>query len=195
MSTTVTSGQFTLAAGGRSNFTFTGDNFDITGFTYPGSWPIFLFPNILVPLGTSTSVNGKVCGSDIVLLSSIVNGDTLNGAYGRCFSFTGPNVILNPGLVIADFTFAGWLCGADLFFGSCLVDLPNLVGSGQVFIDIAQFPFVEGTPNSVIVRSNTYVFTPEPLSIALVGIGLGLVALAKSRLRHYPQGDGRPSLS
>ena len=98
MSTTVTSGQLSPTRSGGV-FTLAGDNFNVTDRLELGSWGEIFGPS---RIGTSVTVDGRISGWDITYGSGIVNGVNYSSIFGggSYFSFTGPNVIMNPGLVI-----------------------------------------------------------------------------------------------
>ena len=158
-------------------FTLSGDNFTASGE---------IIESALLPLGCCSvlSIDGFASGGGFGSGPATVGGTTFpqlnwanaftGGGTGLSFSqfvVTGPDIVLSgPGTYVGSFSFAGSLCGGPpgvVINGQvpCLVDLPQLTGSGLVSVVIEAFP--NGTLHEV---DATYTFVaPEPSSIVFSG--------------------------
>lgn len=117
-----------------------------------------------------------------------INGSTFVGILGGSFEFRGDPIPLPDATsnitVTGPFTFSGFLsvCGSDPCNGPILFTT-QLVGSGEVMIDLILNPLHPGGISLYDFRSLTYTFEnpaiPEPASLLL--LASGLAALGASR--------------
>ena len=174
------------------SFTLSGSDFTTSGsIQSSGLAPLLCRPSCSV-LDVQGTFGGFVSNTDFGSGAATVGGTTfpqLNwanfyspGPSFSLFTITGPDIIVNgPGTYVGTFSFTGSLCGGPLGVNingqlPCLVDLPQLTGSGIVTDTIEAFP--NGQLHEVDV---TYTFiAPEPSSMILVA-SAGLIFFLRRR--------------
>jgi hypothetical protein len=192
---TVTGGFVRVTGQGSvsGEFTLSGENFSASGqFGGPLIWPTDSCAILLV--GDSCSPKGYVLGNDFGNGSGTVNGTThsvvrfgdLHAEKPSIFDFVGGSIAIpGPGMFSGPFTFQGSLCGTDEagIQNPCLVDLPELTGSGIVTMTVHEY-LVEPGIIARTVSEATYTFlVPEPNTFLLAVSVFLLLGLRTLRYR------------
>jgi hypothetical protein len=179
----------------RGAFTFSGDNFSVSGWLYPvGNWQFGQQwcggqPGWCDP-GDSVGVGGYIGNMDISGGPGTVDGITypllIWGSWMHpgpsYFRITGDPITLGavPGVYTSTFSFEGALCGilpgSSGYPEPCEVALRPLSGIG-----IVAMTFVEGEGGSLRYAGATHTFIPEPSTLVLTAAGLALVIAAARR--------------
>jgi len=172
-------------------FSLSGNDFTASGsFTESGLGPLLCRPSCSV-LDLEATHGGFVSPSDFSAGAATVGGTTFPvlswAAFPpgglSLFNITGPDIAVNgPGIYVGTFSFTGSLCGGTSLVVNgqhpCVVDLPQLTGSGIVTDVIEAFP--NGQLHEVDL---TFTFVaPEPSSFVLVGTAGLIFFLARKRL-------------
>lgn len=193
----VTSGFATVGYNTTNSFNLTTDVGSVRG-SIPGpeiwgSWPILDW----YQAGDAMNVGGFQSGNDLSGGIFTINGvetslrlDDLFAAYGSSLQFTGAPIVVDNGAGIyrGSFTFDGSFCGTDPVLAPsvngvlpCVIQWSGVTGHGHVFLEVVDIP---GYPFPVYgVRSATYVFVPEPGTLALFTVAILGFAGALSRRR------------
>jgi hypothetical protein len=182
--TVITSGTITLGPPlSTDSFDFSGPGFSVSGdfFGGGGNWGYSTLCAPCVP-GQQVGISGIVVGNDLDGGNATVNGTNLgfvrwgdnDGLHGTTLSVVGPNITLDagPGTYRSTFNFSGTMCGTNggpEFAHPCLVDLPNLTGSGVVDATFVLDPVGNYKYTGAVY---TFTATPEPRTwmLALIGI-------------------------
>lgn len=135
---------FTLSTVGCNT---AGCGWNLTGtFDYIGGWLA-----LCNPCGGPINVNGEVVGNDFfggtanyvgtpVTYYANVQWGSLFAQGPSYFVITGPNIPYashGVGTFSGPFSFVGALCGVAISPSSCDVNIPNMTGTGVVFVTIA----------------------------------------------------------
>jgi hypothetical protein len=180
--TAITSG--TIAIGSVfGTFNFSGADFSLSGGMCLDNWG----PARCSPCSTA-EVTAIQTGTDFASGSATVGGTSFPGlGWGSDdpnanqptnthFEISGPPINLSEGTGTyqGPFSFIGSLCGnppGDRVAArtSCAISLPNLTGSGIVYLNTFT---LEGHSGTSDVQSAVYVFTPEPRTWILAVTGI-----------------------
>ena len=187
----ITSGTITLRGvlpSGR--FDLSGSDFTVAG-TFIGGF-LDVSCTGCHDVGSLMHVDAFVVGNAFNVFGTATIGGTnftdlefggLNAGGPSIFDVAGPAIPLTTGAgtYYGTFTFHGSLCGTETsphHGPNCLVEFPDLTGSGIIMVNIIAEP--EGT---LTYRGATYTFTPEPGTWMLVSGGIaGILAVRRRRL-------------
>jgi hypothetical protein len=176
-------------SGELGTFNLSGSDFNVTGVFDQTAWPTgFCSTGSGCAVGTMMPVQGATGGDGFLDGAATIDGTAISGfswggiiaARESFFSVAGPQILLTgPGTYVAPFSFTGGLCGirAPTFIGQpCLVDLPDLTGSGLATIIVGTTLFAGQTRLAVTDATFTFI-APEPSSFVLAGTTLILLAV------------------